>query len=180
MNMTWLQKILRPYHRRIMNLVSRGVVKLVNSSIKMQSLQVTLLSGEVLDDIEHWEQYGFTAHPKKGAEALAVSLGGNRNHSIVISVANREYRLQGLDEGEVALYTDEGDSIILKRGNNIEINAGTQVTVNSPSLHCSGDINCDGDINDSAGSMQTMRDTYNAHTHADPQGGNVSPTTDLM
>ncbi|MCT2388796.1 hypothetical protein [Erwinia pyrifoliae] len=41
---------------------------------------------------------------------------------MVITVADRRYRLTGLKSGEVAMYSDEGDSIVLRRGNRVEVN----------------------------------------------------------
>ncbi|HEY9200774.1 MAG TPA: phage baseplate assembly protein V [Gammaproteobacteria bacterium] len=180
MNLRSLQKILKPYHRRITNLLARGVVRLVDASTFMQSIQLSVLSGELLDNVEHFEPYGFTAHPHAGAEALVASLGGNRSHAVVISIADRQFRLRELAPGEVALYTDEGDSIVLRRGNNIELNATTQVTINSPVAHFSGNITADGDISDANGSMQDMRGTYNTHTHSNPEGGSVGPAVGQM
>lgn len=181
-----LQRLLNPIRQRIKFMLARGILKLSDSSDDMQSLQITLLNEEVLADVEHFEPYGFTANPQDGAEVLALSLAGNRSNTVVVCVADRQYRLTGLAKGEVALYTDEGDSIILRRNNNIEINAATQVTVNAPTMHCTGNITADGDITaagdvtDATSSMQGMRDIYNGHTHSDPQGGSVSPTAQVM
>lgn len=44
-----------------------------------------------------------------------------------------------------------------------------------------GNITCpNGDISDQHSTMQSMRSTYNSHTHPDPQGGNTSTTTQTM
>ena len=53
---------------------------------------------------------------------MAIFNGGNRTSGIVVCVEDKRYRLKGLESGEVALYTDEGDSLVLKRDNTIEIN----------------------------------------------------------
>ena len=107
------------------NILARGLVALGNSASKLQSLQLRLLAGEVKDNVEHLEPYGFTACPKEGAEALVGFIGGDRSHAVVIVVADRRFRLQGIKPGEVALYTDEGDFIHFKRGRVIEIETVT-------------------------------------------------------
>jgi phage baseplate assembly protein V len=132
MNAAAMKRLLEPLHRRIKMMVTRGVLHLVDSEMLMQTVQVELLSGEVLDRVEHFEPYGFTANPHPGAEVLAVGLAGRRAHTIVVSVGDRRYRLTGLAQGEVALYTDEGDYIQLKRDGNIEIVAGTKFKVTAP------------------------------------------------
>jgi phage baseplate assembly protein V len=134
------------------NILARGLVALGNSASKLQSLQLRLLAGEVKDSVEHLEPYGFTACPKEGAEALAGFIGGDRSHAVVIVVADRRFRLQGLKPGEVALYTDEGDCIHFKRGRVIDIDTVTlnikatdSVNFDTPLITSNGRIESAGD-----------------------------------
>ena len=108
-------KLMAPLWRRVMLMVGRALVHAVNDGLKMQELQISLLKGETLEGVEHWLPYGFTHHPHPGAEALAVFLGGNRNHGIVVAVADRRYRLYPLAEGEMAIHDDLGQKVHLKR-----------------------------------------------------------------
>ncbi|CAN0622139.1 Phage baseplate assembly protein V [Burkholderia multivorans] len=111
----------REMAQRIMGTLVRCTVKLVNSGTKMQSLQLGLLSDEPKDAMEHFEPYGYTSRPKAGAEGVAGFFGGDRSHGVVLVVADRRYRLTGLAEGEVAIYTDEGAKIVMKRGRVIDV-----------------------------------------------------------
>ena len=139
-------KLLAPLKRRIQLMLSRAVVKVIYDSYKLQNVQVTLLSGEVMDDVERFQNYGFTGHPPQGSEAIVASLGGSRSHAVVICVENREFRLRNLQKGEVALYTDEGDVIHFKRGNQIlidsahtvNVNGATEVNVNGGAINLVG------------------------------------------
>lgn len=133
-------------------LLARGTVVLANSANKLQSLQMRLTAGEVNDDMEHFEPYGFTSNPLAGAEGIATFLGGDRSHAVVLVVADRRYRLQALAAGEVAIYTDEGDKIHFKRGRVIDIETATLnirassgVNIDSPTLSMSGKIVSQGD-----------------------------------
>lgn len=124
--------------------------------------------------------------PLPGAEALAAFIGGNRDHGIVIAVDDRRYRLRGLEGGEVAIYTDEGDKIVLKRGNKIEvttqtfevntenyiINASERATFNTPEVRASGDIIDRYETN--GDTLHGMREIYNTHTH--PENDSGGPT----
>ncbi|BAQ72935.1 hypothetical protein A1395_02440 [Pseudomonas protegens] len=133
-------------------LLARGTVVLANSANKLQSLQMRLTAGEVNDDMEHFEPYGFTSNPLAGAEGIATFLGGDRSHAVVLVVADRRYRLKALAAGEVAIYTDEGDKIHFKRGRVIDIDTATLnirassgVNIDSPTLSMSGKIVSQGD-----------------------------------
>lgn len=133
-----LVKFLAPLRRRVAHIVERAVVHLVNDALKMQGLQIGVLADEELDRVERFQEYGFTSHPHPGAEAIVVALGGTRNRAVVVAVDDRRYRLVGLAAGEVALYSDEGDKIVLKRGNVIEITAATKVQLATPSVNTTG------------------------------------------
>ncbi|MDF5874232.1 phage baseplate assembly protein [Pseudomonas aeruginosa] len=68
------------------------------------------------------QHYGFTSAPLPGAEMIVLPIGGRTNHSVVVvATEDGRYRVQVVD-GEVCLYTDEGDYIHMKRGRLIEVN----------------------------------------------------------
>jgi phage baseplate assembly protein V len=116
-----LHKLLDPVRRAVRLLLTRGVLRLVADDATLQRVQVTALAGETLDGLERWQDYGITSVPHPGAEVLVGSVGGNRSHAVVLRVDDRRYRLRALEEGEVALYTDEGDVIHLARGRRVRI-----------------------------------------------------------
>lgn len=155
-------------------MVSRALVNLVKDSAKLQELQISLLDGESRATAERFQQYGFTSVPQPGAEALAVAVGGSRSHMVVIAVDDRRYRLVGLESGEVAIYTDEGDHIHIKRGGTIAIAATTKIEIDTPLVTMSGNLEVAGDVSDAKSSMQEMRDTYNGHNHGGVQGGSAN------
>lgn len=180
-------------------LAFRGVVTLVKAAGAVQLVQLDGLAGERLQDAELFQHYGCTSNPPAGSMAIVLPIGGRTAHGIIIATEHGNYRLKNLLSGEVALYTDEGDSIILKRGRIMEVtthtfrvNATTAIELNAPSItgtastsvsfvtpvvNASAAIVAQGDITDSAATMPKtmagMRVTYNGHTHSDPQGGSV-------
>jgi phage baseplate assembly protein V len=124
---TW-QRLLGPIWRRIRLIISRGVLKLVDDSLKLQGVQLGLLGDEPAW-AERFQEYGFTSHPLKGAEAVVGAVGGARSHLVALAVDDRRYRVKDLQAGEVCLYTDEGDEIRFKRGKIISVKAGSEVNV---------------------------------------------------
>jgi len=126
-----LQRVLGPVWRRIRLIVSRGVLKLVDDSLKIQGVQLGLLGGEPAW-AERFQEYGYTSNPHPGAEAVVAAVGGVRSHLAAIAIDDRRYRVKDLAPGEVCLYTDEGDRLHFKRGRLIEVTAGSEVKVTAP------------------------------------------------
>ena len=160
----------------IANFLARGVVALGNSASKLQSLQLRLLAGEFKDNVEHLEPYGFTACPLPGAEALAGFIGGDRSHGVVIVVADRRFRLQGLKSGEVALYTDEGDKFHFKRGRVIDLETVTlnvkatdSVNFDTPLLTSTGRI--ESAVDQVAGGISQIEHLHDGVEKGDKQSG---------
>lgn len=117
-----VKKLLSPIKTRVLMLASRCIVTQVDDTKKMQILQVSVLKGEELSDIERFQNYGFTSNPPtEDSEALLISICGDREHSIVIALDNRTKRLLGLKSGETAMYTDSKNYIALKEGGVVEI-----------------------------------------------------------
>lgn len=138
---------------RRMSDLARGTLDLVNADRKMQAVQMRLLAGEVKTDMEHFELYGFTSNAHPGAEGVAVFFGGDRSHGVVLCIADRRFRLKGLEPGEVALYTDEGDFLHFKRGRVIEVKTQTlrvtaeeSVVFDTPLITTTGEIRAAGDV----------------------------------
>lgn len=147
--------------RKLYGMCARCVLRLASDGLKLQALQVGLLDGETADDVERFQNYGFTSVPLPGAEGVCLFLGGDRAHGVVIAMDDRRYRLKALQGGEVAIYTDEGDSIVLKRGNEIHVTTTT--------MRHSGVIISQGDV--IAGGVSLMHHT---HGGVDPGGGTTA------
>lgn len=167
--------------KRIQNAFSRATIKLIDSKTKTQSLQIGLLAGEIKGNIEHMEPYGFTAHPIPGAEAIALFFGGDRSNGVVIVASDKRHRLLNLKEGEVAIYDDQGQKVVLSRsgivvntpktltatcGGDVTITA-PKITLDAPDIYATGNIHASGDVK--AGSI-----SLNSHTHSGVESGNSS------
>lgn len=157
-------------------ILARGVVTLVKATSKLQSLQMTLLAGEMKSGMEHFEPYGFTSNAHPGAEGIALFVGGDRSHGVVVCVADRKFRLQGLKSGEVALYTDEGDRLHFKRGRVIEVEtltlkvkADDAVEFDTPVIRTTGRIESAGD--QVAGGVSQMQHVHEGSDKKPVAGG---------
>ena len=131
--MDWLKRL-------IQNVVKTGVVRATQAN-KMQGVSVETQVDHDAAEIQHYEPFGFTSHPKAKAEAIVLDVRGT-DQSICIMVADSRYRLTTLDEGEVALYNEAG-SVVKLGATSIDITA-----VGDVSVTCSGDASVDasGDV----------------------------------
>ena len=174
----------------------RGVITLVKAAGAVQLLQADGLSGEKLQDNELFQHYGCTSNPPAGSMCVVVPVGGKTQHGIIIATEHGTYRLKNLKSGEVALYSDEGDSIVLKRGRIMEATTETfrlnasalvefntpKVQMNAPLVATTGRVEADLDIIDNQTtndrSMASMREVYDIHTHHenDANGETEIPT----
>ena len=151
MNLENLKRALAPLWAALRTMFARAVVRNVNDAPRMQEVQVDLGNKDLRDRVEHWQPYGLTAKPQVGAEALVLFPSGDRSGpAAVLLVADRRYRIRNLADGEVALYTDEGVAITLKRnqvvrieGASIELGAsdtigataGSSITLTAPTIN---------------------------------------------
>ncbi|WP_334469896.1 phage baseplate assembly protein V [Arsenophonus sp. PmNCSU2021_1] len=179
-----MQNIFSTLQRGLARLWSRAVVQRLNSTPACQQVDVAMIAGDTKAGMEYLEPYGFTSTAHSGAEGVALFLAGDRSHGIVISVADRRYRIKGLKSGEVAIYTDEGDSIMLKRGRLIEattetfiIHAKNKIVLDTQQVETPGKITAaqsivsQAEVQDKTGSLSTMRAQYNTHDHKGDSGG---------
>ena len=156
---------------RVRGMVSRAVVSLVNDAMKMQALQVTMQADQTPDGAEHFQTYGLTSVPFKGAEGIALAVGGSSGHIAVICIDDRRYRVKGLANGEVCVYDDLGQRVHLTRAGIVIKGGGLPITINDTpltkiesNLQVTGTVVATGNVTGAGISLQ-------AHTHGGVQPG---------
>jgi phage gp45-like len=169
-----IRRAVAPIQRRIMLAVGRAVILASRDAEGIQTVKVSLLAGELRDRVERFQEYGFTSVPLDGCEAVAVFVGGDRGHGLIVATDDRRHRKAGLQPGEVAIYTDEGDTVHIKRGGTIEITASTKVLITAPEAEITGNLSVGGDL-DVTGQSVLGGITFDSHTHPGDSGGTTGP-----
>lgn len=165
---------LRDLGSRVMMMFARGVLRAVDDSGGRQQLQVELLHGELRDNVEHMQNYGFTSHPL-GGDVAAAFVCGNREQGIVLVVDDRRYRFQ-LAPGEVAIYDDLGNRIELLR-DQVKVTAVQHLEVIAPTIRLVGEVTIDGpllvngDVTTVGGITNNGKDIGSTHQHGGVTGG---------
>lgn len=118
---------------RVANMLARAVIQAVNDGAGIQALQLSVLDGELVDEAERMQDYGFTSVPHPGAEAVLAFPGGLRSHALVVAVGDRRYRLKGLQAGEVAMYDDQEQRVVLGR-EGIRVVSPLKIEIEAPEV----------------------------------------------
>jgi len=84
-----VQRMIMPLRNRVYTMITRAVIETVKDSETMQLVKVNLLAGETRSDVERMQNFGFSSVPLEGTECVAVAIGGNRDHLIVIASDDR-------------------------------------------------------------------------------------------
>lgn len=166
-----------PILNRLANLISRVVLSRVDDSKKMQLVQLIALDGETRENVERVQQYGFTSVPQAGAEGVAVFVGGYRDHGLVVAMDDRRYRPTGLQAGEVAVYTDQGDKVVIERGGTIRVTASTKVVVAAPLVDLAGNTDAVALASKTEARLSHLEAAFNTHVH--PTAAVGPPSTPL-
>lgn len=153
-------RMMRPLATRVVNLVARGVVTLVDDSTKLQLLQLGGLINSPVNNAEHHQAYGLASVPMAGAEVVLVYPNGDVEHPLVVAVSDRRYRPVGGGAGQVTLYNHTGAKVIMMPNGNVEVQPAP-----------GGEVL----IRDAGGTVDRLvkKGEYDGHTH--PAGALVAP-----
>ena len=95
--------------RKVDNLVTRGVLKLIAFVGGKMIVQISGLAGEVRSDVEHPQQFGFRSKPVEGASVIWLAIGGNKENSMIILIDDKRHgKTPDYEDGESRQYDDQG------------------------------------------------------------------------
>lgn len=77
--------------------------------------------GDYRRGVAQFQQWGITSVPLPGAEAIYLQVGGSETHLVVIGSEDPRSMPTDLEPGELALWTDEGSAVVVRRGRQIEV-----------------------------------------------------------
>lgn len=95
---------LRDLWRSLRALASFARVLRSDDSGPLQTFQIEGFIGEIRDDVPRIGEWGLASRPPADAQAVVLSLGGDRGRMVAIGVEDRETRRKNLAEGETFLY----------------------------------------------------------------------------
>ena len=129
--------------------------------------------------------------PTVGSQAFVIPDAGDAEHGVVVGFAHNDgaqipkapatngtggtpsTALVPLTQGETLIYGTDGT--VIRYGGA----AGMYFKPGGGTLMVDGNVACNGDVFDRHGSLDRLRVHYNAHRHADPQGGTTAVNDNL-
>lgn len=151
----YIDRLLMPVRRRLYSMAGRALITAINEESQRQKFQILIDSDESMDDVEHFQHYGFSSVPPKGSEALVLALNGNNAKRVAINAEKKDLRPQG-EGSDVFLYHEEGHKIGFLRNGKVHLTAidvileaSNSLTIISPEniiqgpLHVTGGISTD-------------------------------------
>ncbi len=193
----FVQKLLAPIRRRLVGMISRAVVTDINDSLKRQNIQIKIHYDESMDNVERFQNYGFSSNPPKGAEAIPVAVAGNLADIVVLAVEDKNVRPKDGDDLDVYVYHAEGHYIKLSKGGkayvkatDVTLDTSNSCTIISPQTLIQGPLHVTGGISTDLGIFATGGITsasvvsgsdltaggfsYLGHFHKDAENRNTS------
>jgi phage gp45-like len=140
-----VQKGLGQVRQSFLGIVARGGSHL---------LQLTGFADETLQEVELFQQIGFSSHVPENARVVVLPLQGKTSRSIVIATSGGNV-VVNVGDGETCVYDQHGHSILLHE-NGVKIIGDVDVE---------GSIKASEEVSDQKGSLQKIRNTYNTHVH---------------
>lgn len=111
--------------RKINNMLCRGKVNKVTVG-NTATAQVDLMYGEVQNNLEMPENWGFISSPPPGAECVVAFFGGNRDHGTILKIFDKATAPKTLNPGESMMYNKvTGTKILLDKDGKISITSGS-------------------------------------------------------
>lgn len=107
----------------------RAVLRSIGLTTKVQRISAEGLSGETLEKLEHFQQFGFTSAPPGGTELIVLPLGGRTSASVIVATEHGATRFVLDNQGESCVYNQWGDFAHFKKDRSIHVKAEEKVFV---------------------------------------------------
>ncbi|PDT05697.1 hypothetical protein CO666_03580 [Rhizobium chutanense] len=115
---------------KMRGMIRRATLKNIKDEGQAQTASVEVAEGVWRDDVEILQPYGFASHvPEDGALAVVLAVGSDEGDIVVLPVANPSKRLGKLGAGDVGLYNQHNDRMIINDDGTIELQAGESLSV---------------------------------------------------
>lgn len=164
----------------------RGVLTRTANAPGSQLVQGEGLAAEPLQDMELFQQFGFTSNPPPGTAIIVLPMGGRTSHGIIIATENGQYRVQGLQPGETAIFNAFGDTFVFKDGQidgttkRFTLKASEGMTFDSPKAEFTGAVTVQQQLSGNGGLAVQGGDGASFSGNVQQTGGSYTTDGDVV
>lgn len=127
-----LQRLMSPIITRVRRICLGAIIRRVDDEGDLQKMQVESIGHSVYDNVEKFEQFGFTSNPPLGLDAIIIERAGKH---IIVAIGDRKYRIKNLESGATAVYDMRGQIIQLdSRGITVNDAFGNKIITTSAGI----------------------------------------------
>lgn len=157
-------------------LIMRAEVQGVADGAETQAVEALTHEGILRSGVEVLAPFGVSSVPPAGGMTVLLAVGGDQGDMVALPLACPSARYGSLAPGETVVHDAAGNRLHFRNGGLVELHAaasisvkvgGVEMVVSDANVTITGDLVVTGNVSDAAGSMQEMRDRYNAHGHPD-------------
>lgn len=135
--MTQIEDVFRAAAERVdsvaVETVSRAQIERTDDGSSFVHSQVSMLEGEVQEQVEVFVPHGLYFRPPAGAEGVALAVLGDPGHRVVLGAHAREMRpVASVEEGEGGLYSGRGWHFFVSSTGELRIGSGEGRSAGSP------------------------------------------------
>lgn len=159
-----MERILNPIKARIRLMIAKCLVTACGGD----TATLSLLAGESREDVDFYQQYGFSSRPVGTVGGVALFIGGSRDNGVLVASRGEDGDMKvKLDPGEVAVHSKFGSMVLLKKDGSVVLKT------DSNKLRIEGDVDVTGDVKAMCdGTFVTLM----GHIHPTGVGPSSKPT----
>lgn len=169
-------QIVRPVATRVRTMISRGIVKRIDDSKKLQTIQTAGFADGVRDGVERFQQYGFSSNPPPDSECILLAVGGQQGHVVAISVEDRTVRVKDIDTKDVALYTATNGIMVFVDDDGGVVHLGAKSAAEFVALA----DKVKSELDDIKSDIDAIKTHATTHIHPAPTGPTSATTNPLV
>ncbi|WP_295055578.1 phage baseplate assembly protein [uncultured Fibrobacter sp.] len=163
-----MERLLNPIKARIRLMVGKCLI----SACEGLNVDISLLVGESRENVDFYQQYGFSSRPVGKVAGVALFVGGSRDNGVVVASRGEDDDMGvNLEPGEVSVHSRFGSEIRLKKDGSVVLKTS------SNKFRIEGDLDVTGDVKAVCDGVFV---TLTGHTHLVPNAGQSDKPTPGM
>lgn len=179
-----MNRLLESLKKSLRLLVGKCVIEAASKDSDGVNVDFVMLGNERHSGVKLMQHYGFASVPKKGSLGVALFVGGARDNGILVASQGAPDGIPALDAGEVALFSEFGQKVILDKNGDVVVApaSGKDVIMNGrviakSGLVSEGDVLAVGEVAArviKAGETYTTATAVHLSTHTHPVSGSAT------